>query len=125
MTLFMVQKKITRKTHTIDAQGKVLGRLASNITLILRGKNKPEFRPYVDVGDIVEVFNVDKVKITGQKLKNKKYFRYSGYPGGLKEKKMGELFKENPFEILRRAVWHMLPNNKLRKEMIKRLKHKH
>ena len=113
--------RIERKLHKIDATGKTVGRLATQIAVFLRGKNKPEFEPNIDLGDIVEVSNVDKLKFTGKKLEQKKYFRYSGYPGGLKETKMSDLAKTNPAEILKRAVREMLPDNKLRKNMIKRL----
>lgn len=111
-------KKIERKLHKIDATGQSLGRLASQIALLLRGKNKPEFEPHLDCGDIVEVSHLDKVKITGKKLEQKKYYRHSGYPGGLKEKKMKDLPLS---EVLRRAVREMLPPVKFRKKMMKRL----
>ncbi len=114
-------QKIERKLHKIDATDKAIGRLATQIALILRGKNKPEYQPHMDMGDIVEVSNVDKVKFTGKKLEQKKYYSYSGYPGGLKEKKMKDLAKENPAEILKRAVREMLPATRLRKGMMKRL----
>ncbi len=114
-------KKIERKLHKIDAADKAVGRLATQIAIILRGKNKPEFEPHLDLGDVVEVSNVDKLKFTGKKLEQKKYFRYSGYQGGLKETKMSDLAKNDPREILRRAVREMLPGNKLRKGMMKRL----
>jgi len=113
---------IKRETHKIDATGQVLGRLATQIATLLRGKNKPEFQPYLDGGDNVIISNAAKIKVTGKKLEQKKYYRYSGYPGGLKEKKMGEVFAKDPAEVLTRAVWNMLPKNKLRAQMIKRLK---
>jgi len=78
---------IERKLHKIDASGKAPGRLATQIAIILRGKNKPEFEPHIDAGDIVEISNADELKFTGKKIEQKKYHRYSGYPGGLKEKK--------------------------------------
>ena len=111
-----------RKTHTIDATGKVLGRLAAEIAILLRGKHKPDFAPYKDEGDFVVVKNIGKLKFTGKKIDQKKYYHHSGYLGGLKEKSLKELLKENPSEILKRAVWGMLPGNKLREKMIKRLK---
>ncbi len=110
-----------RNLHKIDAAGRSAGRLATEIATLLRGKNKPEYEPYLDNGDIVEVVNVDKLKFTGKKLDQKKYFRYSGYPGGLKETKMSDLFKNNPGDILKRAVRDMLPPTKLRDGMMKRL----
>ena len=109
------------KTYHIDAKGKVLGRLASRIAVILTGKHKPEYIPYLDKGDKVVVKNVSEMKITGKKMKQKKYYRHSGYPGGLKTKTLEEVFSKNPAEVLRRAVWNMLPKNKLRKQRIKRL----
>ncbi|MBA3046808.1 50S ribosomal protein L13 [Patescibacteria group bacterium] len=112
---------IERKLHKIDASGKAPGRLATQIAIILRGKNKPEFEPHIDAGDIVEISNADELKFTGKKIEQKKYHRYSGYPGGLKEKKMSDLAKSNPGEILRRAVREMLPANKLRQVIMKRL----
>jgi len=114
-------KKVERKTYKFDASDKSVGRLATEIALILRGKNKPEYEPYLDHGDIVEVENISKLKFTGKKLEQKIYFRYSGYQGGLKETKMSDLAKNNPGEILERAVREMLPPTKLRPKMLKRL----
>ncbi len=111
-----------RETHTIDVDGKVLGRVATEIATFLRGKHKTEFAPYKDIGDFVKVQNIRKIKITGKKLKQKKYFHYSGYPGGMKEMPMGKLFSKDPGEVLKKAVWGMLPKNKLRAKQIKRLK---
>jgi len=111
-----------RETHIIDAEGKVLGRLASKIAILLRGKHKPQFKPHEDGGDFVIVKNVSKLKITGKKLEKKIYYHHTGYIGGLKETPLKKLFKENPGEVLRRAVYGMLPKNKLRKKIIKRLK---
>jgi large subunit ribosomal protein L13 len=111
-----------RKIHIIDAKGKVLGRLASQIAILLRGKHKRDFDPSKDMGDVVIVKNVDKMKFTGKKLKKKKYYWHSGYPGGLKERTLEEMFKKDPKWVLREAVLGMLPKNRLRKRMIKRLK---
>ncbi len=111
-----------RKTHTIDAKNKVLGRLATRIALLLRGKHKPDFVPYKDMGDIVIVENVSQMKITGRKMEQKKYYRHSGYMGGLKTIPLKKLFKEKPDEVLRKAVSGMLPKNKLRSEQLKRLR---
>jgi len=113
-----------REIHTIDATGKVLGRLATEIAVLLRGKHKPDFVPYKDMGDFVVVKNVDKIKVTGKKIEKKKYYRHSGYLGSLKEIPLKKLFEKNPAEVLRKAVWGMLPNNKLRPEQIKRLEFK-
>lgn len=111
-----------RKTHTIDATGKVLGRLASQITIFLRGKHKPNFLRYKDRGDFVIVKNIERIKITGKKLEKKRYYRHSGFLGGLKEIPLKKIFVRNPAKILKKAVWGMLPKNKLRAKMIKRLK---
>jgi len=112
---------IERKQHKIDVAGKAVGRVASEIALILRGKNKPEFEPQMDCGDIVEVVGIKELTFTGKKLEQKKYFRYSGYPGGLKETKLSDLNKTRPAEVLRRAVREMLPPVKFRDNMLKRL----
>ena len=106
------------KTHKIDATGISLGRLSTRIANLLRGKGKVSYLPYTDSGDFVVIENLDKIRITGKKLEDKKYYHYSGYPGGLKTTKMKD--KDMEF-ILRNAVIHMLPDNKLRKEIIKRL----
>ena len=113
-----------KETHAIDAAGKSSGRLATQIVILLRGKHKPDFVPYKDTGDFVVVKNVEKMKFTGKKLKKKKYYRHTGYLGGLKTTPLKKLLHENPGEILRRAVWGMLPKNKLRAKMIKKLKFK-
>ncbi len=111
-----------RETHTIDATGQAPGRLASQIAVLLRGKNKPEYLPHVDIGCRVVVENVDAMKITGKKMNDKMYYHYSGYQGGLKETPMKRLVENKGMsEVLRRAVWNMLPKNKLRNNMFKRL----
>ncbi len=111
-----------RDTHTIDAKDKVLGRLATKIVPLLRGKHKRDFVPHIDNGDFVVVKNVSEMKITGKKLEQKKYYRHSGYLGGLKETPLKVLFKEKPSEVLKKAVFGMLPKNRLRAKQIKRLK---
>ena len=110
-----------RNLYTIDAEGKAIGRLATQIATILRGKNKVTYRPHLDEGDRVEVINAAKVKITGKKLEQKKYYRVSQYPGGLKTTTLEELMAKKPGEALKKAVKQMLPNNKLRPGMLKRL----
>lgn len=112
---------IKRKTHTIDAKGKVLGRLAAQIAILLHGKHKPGFRPNIDAGDFVNVINIKELKFTGNKLSQKRYFHYTGYPGGERFKKLEDLFKKNPAIVLFKAVKNMLPKNKLRAKMIQRL----
>ncbi len=114
-------KNIERKLQKIDATGKTIGRMATNIANILRGKTKPEFQPHLDLGDIVEVSNIAKAKFTGKKLGQKEYHHYSGYLGGLKTKKMSEVYDKNPGEVLFKAVREMLPDTKLRNGMLKRL----
>lgn len=111
-----------KKTYTIDATGKVLGRLAAEIAVLLRGKNKPDFSPHIDVGDSVVVINTSKIKVTGKKAEQKKYYRHSGYPGGIKETAYKKLFEKDSNEVLRKAIYGMLPKNKLRAKMMRRLK---
>ena len=111
-----------RQWHLIDADGKILGRLATEVALLLRGKRKVNFAPYIDGGDFVVVINIDKIKVSGNKEEKKIYYHHTGYPGGIKEISYGKLFEKNPSAILRKAVWGMLPKNKLRAYMIKRLK---
>lgn len=110
-----------RKTHKIDAEGQSIGRIATQAANILRGKTKPEFQPHLDLGDIVEVVNIKKAKFTGKKLDQKKYFSYSGYLGGLKEKKMKDVFTSDPGNVLRRAVRDMLAPTRMRNNLLKRL----
>ena len=113
--------EIKRQKHTIDASGQAIGRVATQAVIFLRGKNKPEYQAHIDMGDFVTVENIVKAKFTGTKFENKEYHHYSGYPGGLKTVKLSRLFEKNPAEVLKKAVWNMLPKNKLRSEMIKRL----
>lgn len=115
-------KKDEGKVYTIDVAGKVLGRVATQIATILRGKHLPSFRTYKDSGITVVVKNVDKIKVTGKKMEQKKYYSYSGYIGGLKERVMKDIFEKDPKQILIKAVYGMLPKNKLRRQQIKRLK---
>ncbi len=110
-----------KETHTIDAKGKSLGRLATRISILLRGKHRPDFAPHKDDGDFVVVENLDQVKLTGKKEDRKMYHRHSGYLGGLKSETMRNMEARKPGEALRKAVMGMLPKNKLRARMIKRL----
>lgn len=113
---------IKREKHIIDADGKVLGRLASEVAVLLRGKNKPNFAPYKDMGDFVVVKNVGKLKFTGKKFENKIYYRHTLYLGGLKKETLKEIYnKKGPSEVFRKAVMGMLTKNKLRAKQIKRL----
>jgi large subunit ribosomal protein L13 len=111
-----------RKTHTIDATNKVLGRLASEIAILLQGKQKSNFDPSKDMGDFVILKNVEKIKFSGKKFKKKKYYFHSGYLGGLKERTLEEIFKKDPKNLIKMVVSGMLPKNRLRKRMLKRLK---
>ena len=101
-----------RDTHTIDATGKVLGRLATEIATLLRGKHKPNFLPYKDMGDFVIVRNIEKLKITGRKMEQKKYFTHSEYLGGWKETPLKILFKKDPAKVFKKAVFGMLPKDR-------------
>lgn len=107
---------------TIDAQDLVLGRLATKIATLLRGKHKPQFTPYLDTGDYVVVLNADKVAVTGQRMTEKMYYRYSGFPGGLAEESLQDLLKRQPERVIRLAVRGMLPRNRLGRQMLDKLK---
>lgn len=111
-----------RKTHTIDATNQILGRLSTRIAMILTGKRKANYTPNVDVGDEVVVNCVSKMKFSGNKLENKIYYHHSGYPGGLKETLMKKIFVKDPSQLLQKAVYNMLPKNKLRSGRMNRLK---
>jgi len=115
-------KDIKREKHTIDASGKILGRLAGEIATLLMGKNKPNFVPYLDNGDFVTVTNASKVKVTGKKAQDKVYTRHSGYPGGLKVETFDKMLVRKPEFIIEHAVKGMLPGSKLGKAMFKKLK---
>ena len=112
---------VARDVHKIDAAGQVVGRLATQISQLLRGKDRPDFQRHLDAKSSVIVSNAGQMKFSGKKLEQKVYYHHSGYPGGLKTKSVGEVFAKNPAEVLKRAVWNMLPKNKLRDQMIKRL----
>lgn len=116
------KEDMAREWFVVDAQGLVLGRLATKIAHRLRGKDKPIFTPYMDTGDFVIVVNADKVILTGKKLTDKIYYSYSGYPGGLRETPAGKMLKEKPANVLRMAVKGMLPKNSLGRAMLKKLK---
>jgi large subunit ribosomal protein L13 len=114
-------KDIQRKWHLVDVGGKILGREASKIAQLLMGKSKPNFVRNLDVGDYVVVINSKKIKVTGNKENLKKYFRHSGYPGGFKAETFSNLLQRKPQEIIKHAVSGMLPQNRLKKSMLKRL----
>ena len=113
---------VTRQWHVIDATDVVLGRLASQIAILLRGKHKPTFAPHVDTGDFVIVINADKVALTGKKREQKFAYRHSGYPGGLSAKPYRELLEERPDRAVEKAVRGMLPHTTLGRQMLKKLK---
>jgi large subunit ribosomal protein L13 len=113
---------IKKKWHIVDADGKTVGRLATKVAMTLMGKDKPQFTPHADSGDFVIVVNAEKVNFTGKKWNQKTYYRHSGYPGGLKSITAENLLKMKPEEIIRKAVWGMLPKNKWQDRLIKRLK---
>ena len=110
-----------RTTHQIDADGKILGRLASEIAVLLQGKNKVSYQAHTDCGDIVEVSNISKFKVSGKKLEDKVYYRNTGYPSGIRTTKLSDLMENNPGEALRKTIYNMLPKNRLRNNMLKRL----
>ena len=114
--------EVDQKWHLIDAENKTLGRLSSRVSSILMGKNKSQYTPNNDLGDFVVIINAEKIKLTGNKESQKKYFRHSGYPGGLKSTNVEELRKDKPEQIILRAVKGMLPKNKLADKMISKLK---
>ena len=114
--------EVQRNWYVIDAQDKILGRMAAEIARRLRGKHKPEFAPHIDTGDFIVVVNAKKVKVTGQKLEKKKYYRHTGYPGGLKETTLARMMESKPEEVIRHAVKGMLPKNRLGRAMLKKLK---
>ena len=114
--------EITREWYLVDAEGKTLGRLATQIADTLRGKRKPQYTPHVDTGDFVIVVNAEKIQVTGNKLDQKRYYRHSGYPGGLRSRTLREQLERRPTEVLRVAVKGMLPKNRLARQQITKLK---
>ncbi|MCX8044886.1 MAG: 50S ribosomal protein L13 [Desulfobacterota bacterium] len=121
-TTLAKKEQVERSWYVIDAEGKTLGRLAAHIAHRLRGKHKPLFTPHVDTGDFIIVINAEKVRLTGKKLDDKKYYHYSGYPGGLKVRTAAELLAKKPTALLYEAVKGMLPKGPLGRKMIKKLK---
>jgi len=114
--------EIERKWYVVDAKDKILGRLATEIASRLRGKHKPTFSPFIDNGDFIIVTNADKVQLTGKKWDDKKYYRHTGYMGGIKETTAKELLDKHPTDLLEKAVKGMLPKNKLGRAQLKKLK---
>ena len=113
---------ITRQWHVIDASDVVLGRLASQAAVLLRGKHKPIFAPHVDTGDFVIVINADKVALSGNKLEQKRAYRHSGYPGGMRSRSYGELMEKHPERVVEKAIRGMLPKNSLGRQTLRKLK---
>jgi large subunit ribosomal protein L13 len=114
--------EVERRWYVVDAEGQTLGRLATEIARVLRGKNKPQYTPHVDTGDFVVVVNAEKVVVTGKKAEQKVYRRHSGYPGGLKETSYEQMMERRPTEILRKAVKGMMPNTRLARQQLRKLK---
>ncbi|MEE9124742.1 MAG: 50S ribosomal protein L13 [candidate division NC10 bacterium] len=114
--------EVERRWYVVNAQGKVLGRLATEVASVLRGKRKPQFTPHVDTGDFVIVVNAEKVRLTGKKLVQKIYYRASGYPGGLKATAAGAMLKKHPERVIQHAVRGMLPKTKLGDALYRKLK---
>ncbi len=122
VTRFFTSRDVDQKWHVVDAQGKTLGRLATQIARLLRGKDKPEFTPNADLGDYVIVINAEKVRVTGKRAELKQYFHYTGYPGGATFEKFQDLLQKNPRRVFEHAVKGMLPHNRLGRAMFKKLK---
>lgn len=121
-TTLIKEEDIVRKWHLIDAEGQILGRLATQAAALLRGKHKPVFTPHLDAGDHVIVINAEKIKLTGNKLEDKLYHSHSGYPGGLKTTTAGKLLQEKPDQVVFRAIAGMIPHNTLGSAILKKLR---
>ena len=121
-TVFAKKTDVERKWYVVDADGKILGRLATKIAIYLRGKHKPVFTPNTDTGDFIVVVNASKIKLTGKKLDNKIYYWHTGFPGGLKSETARTRLEKKPERVIRDAVWGMLPKNRLGRAMLKKLK---
>ncbi len=111
-----------RDWYVVDAEGQTLGRVATRIADALRGKRKPEYTPHVDTGDFVVVVNAEKIHVTGKKMEQKRYWRHSGYPGGIKSRTLAEMLDRRPEEVIRKAVKGMLPRNRLARKQLTKLK---
>jgi len=111
-----------RDWYVVDAEGKTLGRLSTQIANVLRGKLKPEYTPHCDVGDYVVVVNAERIRVTGNKKRDKQYYRHTGYPGGIRSRTLGEMLDRRPEEVIRKAVKGMLPRNRLARKQLTKLK---
>jgi large subunit ribosomal protein L13 len=121
-TYFATSTDRQRDWYVVDAEGQTLGRLATRIADTLRGKLKPEYTPHVDTGDFVVVVNAEKIRVTGKKMEQKRYWRHSGYPGGIKSRSLAEMLDRRPEEVIRKAVKGMLPRNRLARKQLTKLK---
>ena len=123
MRSYMAKKgEVDQQWHLVDADDQVVGRLASRIARVLMGKHRPEYTPHVDTGDFVVVTNAAKVRFTGRKMENKRYYHYTGHPGGLRERTVSDLLEKKPEEVLYLAVRRMMPKTRMGRAMIKKLK---
>jgi large subunit ribosomal protein L13 len=123
MKTFVPKKDdIEKKWWVINAEGRILGRLATEVAVVLRGKNKPTFAPFLDMGDFVIVINAEKIAVTGRKLAKKEYYSHSQYPGGLKTEILEDILAKKPEEAIKRAVWGMIPKGPLGRAVYKKLK---
>lgn len=111
-----------RDWFIVDAEGKTLGRLATRLADLLRGKGKPEYTPHIDTGDFVVVINAEKIRVTGDKMNSKRYWRHSGYPGGIRSRTLAEMLEKQPEEVIRKAVKGMMPRNSLARKQLLKLK---
>ena len=121
-TYIIPEKEIKRKWYIVDASNKILGRLSFQVADLLRGKGKSHWSPHQDVGDYVVIINATKIKVTGKKMEDKKYYRHSGYPGGLKTETLAEKMRKDPTSVIRDAIWGMVPHNRLGRKIITKLK---
>lgn len=123
MRTFIPKKDdIEQKWWLINAEGRILGRMATEVADLIRGKRKPQFTSHLDTGDFVVIVNAEKIKVTGRKLDQKKYYSHSGYPGGIKEETLKDLLERKPEEVIKKAVWGMIPKGKLGRALYKKLK---
>ncbi len=121
-TYYPKSDDISKEWYLVDANGQTLGRLATRISTVLLGKHKPTYTPGVDMGAFVIVVNAEKIQVTGNKLEEKIYYQYSGYPGGLKETRLRDLLKKHPERVLQKAVWGMVPHNRMGRKLMKKLR---
>jgi large subunit ribosomal protein L13 len=123
MRTFIPKKgDIEQKWLLINAEGRILGRMATEVADLIRGKRKPQFTSHLDTGDFVVIVNAEKIKVSGRKLEQKKYYSHSGYPGGIKEETLKDLLERKPEEVVKKAVWGMIPKGKLGRALYKKLK---